>query len=146
MKKNLKYILFIFVIMPCMFLFCGCNQPVSIVDIVKVESNGLYDIYKVVYSDGTEEPLTIKNGENGTSVTIEDIYQATKEAKGLGDDYTFLDFVEEYLSYSAENLIQENISKSYFSTVAVYSVFPVTHSAVTQTNKMILGSGSGVIY
>lgn len=41
--------------------------------IQKTATSGLYDTYEITYTDGTTSEFTIKNGADGTSVTIESV-------------------------------------------------------------------------
>ena len=50
------------------------KQGNSIVDIVKSDSNGLEDVYTILFSDGNTTTFTIKNGESG-----KDAYEIAKE-------------------------------------------------------------------
>lgn len=148
MKNFFKYVLVVIICFACMFIYNAFQTP-TVVGITKGETNGLYDSYVVTYSDGTKTTITIKNGEDGTDaedITIEDLYIATKTAKGYGDEYTLLDFVEEYLSFDVE---QKDETKAYLgclSTVVVYSEFPTSINYSTYETGSSMASGAGVIY
>lgn len=145
MKKILKYILVVVISFACVFIYNLFQAP-TVVGINKIESNGLYDAYVVTYSDGSKDTITIKNGEDANDITIEDLYYATKEAKGYGDEYTLLDFVNEYLSFNIE---QKDEAKAYLgmlSTVEVYCEFQTKLNMQTHQTGSSLSIGSGVIY
>ena len=144
MKDFFKYVLVVIVCLSCMLIFNFALEP-SIVSIQKGESNGIYDTYILKYSNGKSDTITIKNGENGEDLSLQELYEATKIAKGYGDEYTMLDFIDEYLSLSIE---EKDESKAYLgalSTVAVYSTFP-TYVDLTAKKAYGVSIGSGVIY
>lgn len=148
MKNFFKYVLVVIICFACMFIYNIFQAP-TVVGIEKGETNGLYDSYVVTYSNGTKDTITIKNGADGEDaddISIEDLYLATKAAKGYGDEYTLLDFVEEYLSFNIE---QKDETKAYLgvlSTVELYCEFSTDLNFSTYETGANLSSGSGVIY
>lgn len=146
MKKYLKLVLIAFIFIPCLLMFSGCNRTAYVVDIEMTQVNELYNIYTIKYSNGKEDTITIKNGQDGDDISVEKLYLAAKEVKGLGEEYTMLDFIEEYLTFDVTKQEDSNITKTCLSTVALYSVFSVTQNVITNTPSVALGAGSGVIY
>lgn len=148
MKNFFKYVLVVIICFACMIIYNLFQAP-SVVAISKGETNGLYDSYIVTYSDGTKDTITIKNGADGEDaddVTIEDLYLATKTAKGYGEEYTLLDFVEEYLSFDVQ---QKDEAKAYLgalSTVEVYCEFETKLNFSTYETGSEMATGAGVIY
>ncbi len=143
-KDFFKYLIVILVCIGCVFAYESLLSP-SIVSIYKSETNGLYDTYVFEYSNGKKDLITIKNGEDGKDSSIEDLYQAAKILNGYGDDYTILDFIKEYASFSIE---QQDEAKAYLgalSSVEVYSAFPTGVSSNSGTYYG-MGMGSGVIF
>ena len=148
MKNFLKYLLIVVICFACMFVYNLFQAP-TVVGITKGESNGYYDTYIVNYSNGTKNTITIKNGADGKDaedISIEDLYIATKTAKGYGDEYTLLDFVEEYLTFSVEEKDEAKAYLGALSTVEVYSEFPTSMNFATFERGSDLAMGSGVIY
>lgn len=145
MKNIVKYF---FVIIACVgcTLLCNMFLSPSIVDISKGTSNGIYDSYVVKYSNGKTDTITIKNGEDGSDVTVEDLYLATKTAKGHGDEYTILDFINEYMNFSVEEKDETKAYLGALSTVEVYCEFPTSIDYVTSQKSYGLSMGAGVIY
>ena len=98
LKEFFKYVIVILVCLACTAIYNAFAAQPSIVGITKGGSNGVYDTYVIKYSNGKTDTITIKNGEDGNDVSVEDLYLATKTAKGYGDEYTILDFINEYMS------------------------------------------------
>jgi len=146
MKKFFKYFLVALIILPCMFMFVGCNKSPTVVGFEKTATNGLYDTYTITYSDGTADAITIKNGEDANDVTVQQLYEAAKQAGNYGDEYTMQDFLEEYLNFDVEINNQDNAHLGALSAVAVYCEFPVYKNQFTNTRQTVMGSGAGVIY
>lgn len=101
------------------------------------------------------------DGKDGQDLSIYDIYQATNQERikeGM-PEFTFLEFIQEYLKYDNTELLQATslsatINRSLLSTVAVTSRFAYTESYVSgfgfsQSVKTInyhgIAQGSGVI-
>ena len=148
MKNFFKYAVIVIICFACMFVYNLFQAP-TVVNITKWETNGLYDSYVVTYSDGSKNTITIKNGADGQDaddVTIEDLYLATKVAKGYGDEYTLLDFVNDYLSF---NIQQKDETKAYLgalSTVELYCEFETDINFSNYETGSSLSTGSGLIY
>ena len=87
-KSFVKYIIFVLVLIPSIFMLSACNIVINsrnIVGIEKTSTNGLVDTYTITYSDNTTSTFTVTNGRNGydgkdaQSVTINQIYNALVE-------------------------------------------------------------------
>ena len=117
--------------------------------------------YSVTYSDGRVEQLTStagkdgkdgEDGKDGSDLTIEDIYN-TYVAE-TGSDMTLAQFIEQYLTISADDTGSSQISRSLLSSVSVYAEFVETTvvsggfpgmGGIT-TSQIAQSGGSGVIY
>lgn len=148
MKKSIRRIIFVLLIIPCLFLFGGCNlfeATKTVTDIQKTSSTAVGEVYTITYSDGTTSSFTIENGEDGKDLNIEDIYNVAKENGYTG---TFLDFLDDYLDIGNSDANKTaNVSKALLSSVAVCAEFPVNTGSFLSDNKdTIVGSGAGVIY
>jgi len=142
--KNLKKYLLLFILIPCMLIFCACDRIV--VDISKDVSAGGNNVYTISYNDGTKENLTIKDGEDGKDVSIEDIYSVAQQNGYTG---TILEFIEEYLgsSISAEDKVTLATSRALMSTVNIFVEYTVTsvRNWFGNTKNLSIGAGAGVI-
>lgn len=159
MKKLKKY----FACFALVFILCFCpvltacssssSTGLTITNIEKTASNGLSDIYKIYYSDGSTYEFTIKNGSNGTdgqdgeNLTIQEVYQEYVKRYG---DISYADFLTKYLKVevSDNSLV---ISRCLLSSLQIYSEFTVSSSfgygPYQMTQKSISHSmGSAVIY
>ncbi len=144
--------------------FAACETQAQASDesqayVVSVEQteNG----YSVTYSDGRVEQLTStagkdgkdgEDGKDGSDLTIEDIYN-TYVAE-TGSDMTLAQFIEQYLTISADDTGSSQISRSLLSSVSVYAEFVETTvvsggfpgmGGIT-TSQIAQSGGSGVIY
>lgn len=136
-------------------VFAGCftTKP-YVTSIEKSRTAGLVDYYTVIYSDGTTSEFTVTNGKNGTDgkdgddaqdVTALDVYESYKQI--YGDELTFAQFCEKYLTVNTDNLAALN--NCLLSCAKVYTVF---HEKVYDDHNRYLGileaahSGSSVIY
>lgn len=141
MKKFFKYFILIVVCVSCS-LACNSLLSPTIVGITKGSSNGIYDTYIIRYSNGKTDSFVIKNGEDAESISIDDLYIATKTAKGYGDEYTLLDFIKEYLSLSLE---EKDETKAYLGALSTVEVYCEYTTSVLNNGKG-LNMGAGVIY
>ncbi len=156
MKNKLKYIIFTFIILPVVAFFSfsltGCtfntsNTAVSIVSVVKTNSEGLNDTYTITYSDGSTSNFTITNGqdgtngtngENGESLSFSDLFDTAVDEGYTG---TFLEFLQEYLTITIDT------SKSTLATnQALRSAVSIYSNFTTVDLNESTSAGSGVIY
>lgn len=158
-KQIFKYMLFVLVFVPMVFVLSACTisySERSIVSIQKTSTNGLVDTYTITYSDNTTSTFNITNGKNGfngkdaESVTIDEIYNALVEK---GYTKSFNEFLKEYLSYEVKTSNKTaSINTAILSSVSVYSEAQVIttqstwfgSSSTVKTTQV--GAGSGVIY
>lgn len=146
MKKMIKSVLALTCAAIAAVGFVGCNQIVNAYDIAV--KNGF---------KGTEAEwlasLNGTNGEDGSDLKIQDVYE---EAKAAGYEGTFLQFLKEYLSVDiAENNDTETIAKNVSSVVSVCCAFTTTttyrgqgwfNGTVTKTViEASAAAGSGVV-
>ncbi len=135
------------------FLLSACSwNTVSVVDIEYAGENGDYIIYTIYYSDGTTSSLSVKNGEDGQSITLKELYDAFVDAGYEGDYATFLaQYVEENVDTSSTiTSTQANIYSALNSVVSIYAAFEEnvsTSSIFRSTSKYYqVYTGAGVIY
>lgn len=94
MKNTLKYLIFIILMVPCLFLFAGCSlflieEPKAIENIEKIETKGLTDTYRINYNDGTFYDFYVTNGTAGETPEVISIVDVQKtKTEGLVDTYT----------------------------------------------------------
>lgn len=145
--KKIKFLLIILVFVPCMFILGACGDSGRLVtDIQRVSSNGVYDIYQIEYNDGTNGSITVKNGENGHDLTLDEMYNTAVEN---GFEGTILEFMREYLTSSFSSETEEVIAtnKALLSTVAITCEFPTINTSFwgAQSKSKSMGSGAGVV-
>lgn len=133
------------------------NSDVYVTRIEKTETIGTTDTYTVYYSDNTTSNFTIENGadgENGTDVTIENIFQ-TCVNRGMyeNSDKGFLEFLSDYLNFTVEdnNSINQAVVKAMKSAVSIYVEHPVnaltgTYPHISTEVASSIYCGAGVIY
>ena len=146
LKEFFKYVIVILVCLACTAIYNAFAAQPSIVGITKGGSNGVYDTYVIKYSNGKSDSITIKNGENGKDVTVNDLYIATKTALNKGDDYTLLDFINDYMNYTVQERDEAKAYIGALSTVEVYCEFPTTKNLLTGVYGYKASAGGGVIY
>ena len=145
--KRFKKLLLALILVPCMFVFCACR---SVVDISKSTEVGGYNVYTVSYSDGTKENLTIKDGEDGKNLSIEEIYDVATQNGYTG---TILEFIQDYLAanISSEEKVTLATSKALMSTVSIFVEYTVSSNysimgmLIESRKDLSLGAGAGVI-
>lgn len=167
MKKFFKYLL-VLLIIPVAFTFVGCGEAgKGVVSIDKTDSVGIVDTYTITYTDGSTSNFVITNGKDGQEIyhdiTIEDLYEAVKERKGLDDDYTIVDFIYEYLdaSFDASEISSSKALRSAVSVFTEHKISIVDYNNITgYTGNSFIGAqanygvktsisysmGAGVIY
>lgn len=165
MKKFLKLFLLVCVLLPCAFVFVGCdNDIVSIKSIDKTASSGRVDTYTITYTNDETYQFTVVNGEDGeniySSITINDLYNEIKGSKP--EDYTLLDFINEYLDIQVDTsgIASSKALRSAVSIFAEHQISIVDYNNIlgyTQTpfgtqinygvkNSISWSAGAGVIY
>ena len=141
--KKFRWLFLVLVIVPCVFLLAGCNYK-YVVGIERAsQSTELVDVYTITYSDGSTSSFSVENGEDGTDLKIEDIYNV---AKANGYTGTFLEFLDDYLDLEVKDDVSA-VNKAMLSSVVISVEFPVESGNFLNTTKDIaIGSGAGVIY
>lgn len=166
MKKLFKYLLVVLIV-PVAFMFMGCNDVgKSIVSIDKTDSVGIVDTYTITYNDGSTSSFVVTNGKDGQEIyqdiTLDDLYEAVKARKGLGDEYTMADFVYEYLNLSVDSgeVASSTALRSAVSIFAEHEIQIVDYNNITHYTGGFAGvqenygvkksithsAGAGVIY
>ncbi|MBE7074907.1 MAG: trypsin-like serine protease [Clostridiales bacterium] len=145
MKNFFNYLLVIVFSLLVVIVYNSFLDP-SIVGIEKSSVDGVYDTYIITYSNGKTDSLTIKNGEDAQDITINDLYLATKTALGKGDEYTMLDFINDYLSFTVQEKDEAKAYVGALSTVEVYSEFPMHLDYISHKTSNEMAAGAGVIY
>ncbi len=169
--KNKRSLIFTLILTFVIALTClsGCNlysnyDAKTIVSIEKTQTDGLKDIYTIIYSDGSEYSFEItngkngvdgkdgengvdgKDGENGQEISIDDIYAKYLETN---PDKTYEEFLREVLEVnSTSNTV--SINKSLQSSAKIYTEFTVTESyklnPMYTTKETAVYLGSAVVY
>ena len=158
-KQIFKYIMFVLVLVPAIFVLTACNVSFgerSIVDIKKTGTNGLVDTYTITYSDRTTTTFNITNGKNGfdgkdaENVDINEIYNALVQK---GYTKSFNEFLKEYLNYEIKTSDKTaSINTAILSSVSIYSECQVIQQqstwfgSITTAKTTQVSAGSGVIY
>ena len=133
MKKFAKYFLICLIIIPCMFLFTGCDW---------FSGESAYQIAVRNGYTGTEQQwldsLIGSNGSDGTNsdpITIMDIYETAVDEGYTG---TFLDFLYDYFGIDSGTASDDvyAVNKSILSAVTLSCVF----------KGSVRSGGAGVIY
>ena len=142
--KGFKKIIFVFILTFCAFFICACNSYV--VGIQKTESVGDYDVYTVSYSDGSSQTISVKDGEDGRNITVEDLYNS---AVANGYTGTMLDFIRDYCAQNVKFNDEASYisSKALLSTVAIFSEFTVSsgYAWIPASKSISIGGGAGII-
>ena len=118
MKKFFKSVLALVCVVATVVGFGSCNTQVI----------NAYDIAVKNGFQGTEAEwiasLNGKDGEDGSDLQIQDVYETAREAGYQG---TFLEFLKEYLSVDlVKNNDTETISKNVLSVMSVCCAFTTT--------------------
>ena len=152
-KKIFQTIFVMTFVLICGVMFAGCGDKLTITSIDKTSTSGYVDTYTITYSNGDTSTFTVTNGKNGvdgqdgTSVSITEIYEKYVEEYG---DISYQDFLKQYLSLNT-NGNASVINECLLSTLKLYTEFYET----TQTQSMFgysttkataVYTGSGVIY
>ena len=143
--KKIKSLILVLLLIPCMVILCACDRAVvGISKDVSVDGN---NVYTVSYSDGSKESLTIKDGEDGKDVSIQDIYEVAQQNGYTG---TILEFMQEYLSsnVSLEDKVTLATSKALMSTVSIFVEYTVSsgNAWIGTIKDLSIGAGAGVIF
>ena len=142
--KKLKFLLLIFIIIPC-FLLSGCTfQPSkTVVDITQNKQEGTTTTYTITYSDGTTSSFYVTDGEDGAdgeNLTIESI-----KAYCIENNINYESFLKEYLSVNY-NPVKAATNTAVNSAVAIFAISPCSDLSDALANAVTLSGGSGVIY
>lgn len=128
----------------------GVDSGVSIKSFTKTGSSGLTDYYTVTFTDGRTEVVPITNGKDAEDITINDVYEEYKNR--YGEDMTFAEFCEKYLSLENPGT-DDAVNSCLLSSMKIFSAFTTTKNYydrwgnIINTSKSCAGSvGSGVIY
>ena len=130
----------------CVFTSCAGETARYVTSIEKTSSSGAEDIHTVTYSDGETSTFTVRNGADGKDVSVLEIYQEYKNA--TGDDLTFAQFLEKYLTLNA-NGTAAVVGTCLQSSMKVYSEYIKTETDVFfgfSTSDTAVSTGSAVIY
>lgn len=137
MQKFKKFIITLILILPLsIFLFACSNEP-YIVSLEKTKSIGTTDTYTITYSNGDKKHFSIENGKNGqdgTSITIEDIKNYCEET-----GKTVEQFFKELEIEINTNPVKTATNKAMQSAISLYT-------EQIENNSSVAYAGSGVIY
>lgn len=141
----------------------GCSSSAVGIDSIQyTSSDGNVDTYTIYYTDGSTSTYTVTNGTNGTDgedgenyLTAQDLYETYKSY--YGDDLTYGEFLEKYLSVSTDN--STTINSCLLSAATVYSeynceytyssghsMFPGGSSSSTTIDFVTYAMGSAILY
>ena len=128
--------------------FCGCSlldgqDKLTVVSVVKTQTNGLVDTYTITYSDGSKFTFDITNGKDGADMDIQAIYQAYLE---IYPNATYEEFLRDILG-SGESSNVLAINKALLSSAKIYTEFTqlITPWPITAYDTSI-SIGSAVVY
>lgn len=147
--ENKKFNAFALVMMVfmCMFsVFIGLKSNDG-----KDGNNGL-SAYELAVRNGeftgTEsEYLESLKGKDGTSVSIEDLYQAYLREKNLtSDDYTFVQFISDYYKDSVLDTSETQTKRELASQQALRSTVDICYSCYMNTSIITIASYSTSSY
>lgn len=134
--------------------FAGCATQTYVTSIAKSASDGNEDTYTIYYSDGTTGTFTVTNGVDGEdgrdgAVTANDLY--TEYINQTGEDITYAEFLEKYLSTSGGNTAS-TINYCLQSSLKIYSEFVETtysmgiFGGISTVSDINVYTGAAVIY
>ena len=151
--KNRRKLIFslIMILILALTCFCGCkpsdNSGLTIVSILKTQTNGLVDTYTITYSDGSEYDFDITNGqdgEDGEDFDINTIYQKYLESH---PETTYEDFLRDIFDFNnTSNTLA--INKALLSSAKIYTEFTELYrlNFTTTAKETAVYSGSAVVY
>ena len=144
--KSFKKLLLVILILPCVFLFNGCQMPETslyVTDIVQTETVGNKTTYTVHYSNGTTSLFTMahgKDGENGADLTLESI-----KAYCIANSVDFDSFLKEYLTLEVKApTVQDATNTALQSAVTIWC--EQTTEDYYHNKDLNFFCGAGVIY
>ena len=150
-KKSLLFSLIVILVV-ALFCFCGCNSNngntgLTIVSIEKTQTDGLKDIYRIIYSDGSEYSFEItngKDGDDGESLDIDEIYAKYLENNPSA---TYEEFLKDVLEINVTSNIV-SINKALQSSAKIYTEFTQTYRVgpMSTTKETAVYLGSAVVY
>jgi len=144
--KNLKKILLLILIIPCIFMLNACSflkeSEIYVTNIMQGETVDGVTTYTVFYSNGKTSMFSVNNGKDGidgSALTIESIQQYCEANK-----IDFKSFLKEYLTIVQENkTVKDATNLAIQSAVTIWCEFPFS-DFYTKDNK--IACGAGVIY
>ena len=137
-KKNwIKYLTLILIV-PCIMLCSACSVSFG---------KSAYEIAVDNGFVGTEQEwLESLKGNDGTSVTIDDLYNKAVENGYTG---TIVDFINEQLDFTVSSSYEVVVSKAIMSTVKIKCSFVTrtySYQSYSYVTKSFSSNGAGVIY
>ena len=144
--KSFKKLLLVILILPCVFLFNGCqsqDKALYVTDIVQTETLGNKTTYTVYYSNGSTSLFTMdhgKDGQNGADLTLASIKEYCQE-----NSIDFDSFLQEYLTIEVTTpTVQDATNKALLSAVTIWC--EQTSEDFYHNKDLDLICGAGVIY
>ena len=147
-------------LMACALVLTGCaaneeGAAVYVLSIQQTASGETGSTFTVTYSDGSTSEFTVENGsdgKDGADITAADLYEEYKTI--YGDDLTYAEFLEKYLTLTEGEDESAPISEMLLSSARVYAEFRTTEYAssgwggigVRPVNTISYSAGAGVIY
>ncbi len=147
--KKFKALLLIILIIPCFFLFSGCEEKIYVTGISQTATTETSQTYTVYYSDGSTSTFTVENGKDGNDaeLNLEELFSSLV-ARGLYTNTNdgFKKFIKDYFAIESDDSIeQQAINKGLQSAVSVYCVFDINETFRGEP-LCVISTGSGVIY
>ena len=130
------------------FVLVGCTQSVTSTVRYITSISAVGNEIVAYYSDGSSQTLMTVGD---TEFTLDDIFKAAKSIEG--DDYTYEQFLKDYVSVETPEDNSKAINRALASSVKFYTEFketaPIEINGVSTgryENRTGLYTGSGVIY
>ena len=154
-KSLLLSLIMIFIL--ALTCFSGCNllksndnngedDKVTVVSIVKTQTNGLIDTYTITYSDGSTFNFEITNGKDGADGEDLDIDEVFEKYLEIHPNATYEEFLKAIIGTS-EDVITLTINKALQSMANIYVEFTETTGQwPTATTDTAVALGSAVVY
>lgn len=151
MKQKFNYLLLILFILPCCFLFVGCNSVVYVESIEKTSDLGNSSVYTIYYSNGTTGSITVENGKDGEDYNLSELFEKGVDLGVYSNDADgFKAFLADLELNSNQLSINKAANKAMQSAVIVFA--NTTYKKVNQSTISIEDAqtnpsgGAGVIY
>ena len=137
MQKFKKILLTLILILPLSIFLFACDSTPYIISLEKSNSIGTTDTYTITYSNGEKKYFSVENGkdgQDGTSITIEDIKEYCKDSGKTVEQF----FKELQLEINL-NPVKSATNKAMQSAISLFT-------ENIENGSKVVYAGSGVIY